>query len=129
MFARHLFVGCLTLVLLTRTVHCLYVDAALCAAAVASQSVTPPLADPTESDPNESGCICKGALLGTACLLADLRLESKLPSPATITLSIATPSTATLVIGPQSDPTALVSLSPPALSGRAVRALLASWRI
>ena len=35
-----------------------------------AQSAMPPLADPSASDPNESGCICKGALLGIACLTA-----------------------------------------------------------
>ncbi len=124
MLAHKLLVCCLTLVLLTRTVHCLYVDATLCAGAAAAQSDSPPLSDPTDSDPNESGCLCKGALFGTACLVPDVRLQSKLLWPASIARSPAV-----VAIGLRSEPVSRGFLTPPPPSGRVLRALIASWQI
>jgi hypothetical protein len=124
MLARKLLVGCLALVLLTRTVHCLYLDVALCAAAATAHSHTPPLSDPTDSDPNESGCLCKGALFGTPCLIAALPLQGKLLLPAPIKCSAGV-----VAVGPQSAPALRGSLSPPPVSGRMLRALIASWQI
>lgn len=124
MFARKLFVGFLTLVLLARGVHCLYVDVAACAGCEASRSDTPPLSDPCDSDPDESGCLCKGALLKTPTLIAGLERQSRLISPAGVA-----PSAAVATVGPQIVPTLRDFLSPPPLSGRAVRAWIASWQI
>ncbi len=122
MHARQLFVGCLALVLLARAVHCLYVDAALCAYASAARTDSRPLSDPTEADPNESGCLCKGALVQTACPLADLQNVLTVPAQIVLAPVVAlTPSA--------SAPTPQELLWRPPRSGRMLRALLVSWQI
>jgi hypothetical protein len=126
MLARRLFVGCLAIVLLARAVHCLYVDVSLCALATAGAQDTPPISDPKEADPNESGCLCKGALLGLPCLLADLDQQSKLLSPIHLVLS---PVALIADLQSSGEPTAQELLWRPPRSGRVVRALIASWQI
>jgi hypothetical protein len=126
MLVRRLFVGCLALVLLARAVHCLYVDVSLCAQATASDQGPRPISDPNESDPNESGCLCKGALVGGPCLLADLEQQSKLLSPAHLILA---PAASVLDLQSVEGPTARDLLWRPPRSGRMVRALIASWQI
>ena len=126
MLARRLFVGCLALVLLTRAVHCLCVDVSLCAQAIGSDQGPRPISDPNESDPNESGCLCKGALVGGPCLLADIEQQSKLLSPAHPFLVAAA---SVLDLQSETEPTARDLLWRPPRSGRMVRALFASWRI
>ena len=126
MLARKLFVGCLALVLLARAAHCLYVDVSLCALAAAGGQDTAPISDPTEADPNESGCLCKGALLGTPCLLADLNQQNKLLSTAQLVL---TPLASVADLQSSGEPTARDLLWRPPRSGRVVRALIASWQI
>ncbi len=116
MFARKLFVGCLALVILARAVHCLYVDAGLCALAADTQGESRPLSDPTATDPNESGCLCKGALIIAPCLPADLLSESHWASLAAIDL---TPAYATVA---RLEQTAHPRVCPPPLSAREVRA-------
>jgi hypothetical protein len=124
MFARKLFVGCLSLVILARAVHCLYVDAGLCALAADTQTDTRPMTDPTSTDPNESGCLCKGALIVAPCLPADMRTEGQLASLAAIDLA---PSAFATVA--QLEPTVQSRVYPPPLSARAMRALFACWQI
>jgi len=126
MFARRLFVGCLTLVLIARAAHCLYVDVSLCALETANSHQTQPLSDPNEADPNESGCLCKGALVGMPCLLASVHEQSKLLSPTNLVLARVTS-----VLDWQSavEPTARDLLWRPPRSGRMVRALIASWQV
>jgi hypothetical protein len=123
MVAKKLFVGCVVLFILGRTVHCLYLDASLCALA-ATNSETQPVTDPTDSDPNETGCICKGALLRVSCLLAELQQQSKLISPALL-------SPAPTAYVPQwcGDSAGADFLRPLPCSGKALRALLASWQV
>ena len=126
MLARRLFVGCLALVLIARAVHCLYVDVSFCAQATASDRGTRPLSDPNEADPNESGCLCKGALVGGPCLLADLEQQTKLLSTAHLVLA---PAISVLDLQSTPEPTARDLLWRPPRSGRMVRALIASWQI
>jgi hypothetical protein len=126
MLARRLFVGCLAFVLLARAVHCLYVDVSLCALATDRAQDTPPISDPKEADPNESGCLCKGALLGLPCLLADLDQQSKLLSPIHLVL---TPAALIVDLQSSGEPTARELLWRPPRSGRVLRALIASWQI
>jgi hypothetical protein len=124
MFTRTLLTGFLALVLLTRTVHCLYVDATLCAGAVAAQSESRPLSDPDESDPNESGCICKGAIFGAPCLIPEPERQLSLLSPLDAACAPA--------VGAhrlQFEPTLAEFFPPPPLSARAVRAWIGSWQI
>jgi len=122
MLARKLLLGCLTLVLLTRTLHCVYTDALSCASAVASSHASQPLSDPSESDPHESGCLCKGILPKAPCPLSALEAQRTLP----VQIVMA--------------PAALISTLPleatvrdfpwrPPRSGSFLRALLASWQI
>ncbi len=124
MLARQLFVLCLTLVLFTRAVHCLYVDAGLCARAATAAGGTQPLSDPTESDPNESGCLCKGALVTAPCLIVDLETQTKLISAAQLV-----PAPAGFLPAWSTERTVQDLLWPPPRSGRMVRALLVSWQI
>jgi hypothetical protein len=124
MFGRTLLAGCLALIIVARTVHCLYVDALLCAHAAAASSDSPlPLSDPTESDPNESGCICKGALVGVPCQAADPRAigESTWSFEAVPSLPDSS-----LVA---SKPVQARQQMPPPISGKTLRALCASWQI
>jgi hypothetical protein len=124
MFARRLFIGCLALVVLTRALHCLHVDATLCAAAAAARSATPPLCDPCESDPNESGCLCKGVVFAPPCLVADLEYRGKLLATATVG---PRPAAAALALRPH--PSLHDLLAPVLPSGRVLRALIASWQV
>ncbi len=126
MLARRLFVGCLAIVLLARAVHCLYVDVSLCTLATAGNHDTPPISDPKEADPNESGCLCKGALLGTPCLLAGVEQQNKLLSLSHLVL---TPVASVLDVQSSGEPTARDLLWRPPRSGRVLRALIASWQI
>jgi hypothetical protein len=126
MLARRLFVGCLTLVLLSRAVHCLYVDAMLCAHAAAAQEESAPLSDPSETDPNESGCLCKGALVGDPCLLAQVDEQSRLLSVVQLGLS---PASSLIALQSSGNPSVDDLLWPPPRSAQVVRALLASWQI
>lgn len=125
MVARKLWVGCLALVILARAVHCLYVDAGLCAVVmtVCTQSDTP-LSDPNATDPNESGCLCKGALVVVPDLLADMQIERQIATLATFDL---TPSAIANVA--QFEPTLEARVCPPPLSAGALRALRACWQI
>jgi hypothetical protein len=113
----------LALVLVLRGVHCLYVEAELCAAARAAQSESPPLADPSESDPNETGCLCKGALVTVVCPVADLRPQADF---AWLRAAAAPLFDAPALPDEFSAPAVL--LAPP-VSGRTLRALRASWQI
>lgn len=123
MVARKLFVGCLALVLLTRAVHCLCVDVSLCAHAASNQSESP-LSDPKDTDPNESGCLCKGALLGGHCLPTDLQSHAKLVLPSQLALAPTF-----LALQVPSEPSSQDFLWPPPRSGNLLRALIASWQI
>ena len=126
MFARRLFVGCLALVLLTRAVHCLYVDVGLYAQSTANDQGERPISDPNESDPNESGCLCKGALIGSCGLLADLEQQSKLLA---LVHPCLTPMGSVLDLQSATEPAARDLLWRPPRSGRMLRALIASWQI
>ena len=122
MLARQLFVGCLALVLLARAVHCLYVDATLCASATVLETDSRPLSDPTETDPNESGCLCKGALVETPCPLAELQKSLTVPMRIVLAPSVGWAASASPRT-PQD-----LSWRPPR-SGSTLRALFASWQI
>jgi hypothetical protein len=126
MFARRLFVGCLALVLIARTVHCLYVDVSLCASAAGESNGNRPLSDPNESDPNESGCLCKGALVIVPSLPADLERQSESLAAADLMLA---PSALGLDLQLAAQATPQDLSWPPPRSGRMVRALIASWQI
>jgi hypothetical protein len=124
MLARKLLVSALALVVLMRAVHCLHVDAEACAAAKAAGTDSPPLADPTDSDPNESGCLCKGAVFVAPCIVPASHRANDL-------LSIADFPVMPLhkALAAQSRPAADPGLAPSPVSGRMLRALIASWQI
>jgi hypothetical protein len=123
MLTRKLFIGALALVILGRGVHCLCLDASLCARATEAGSERP-LTDPTESDPNESGCICKGALVRVPCLL--MRLN---PQPHLMAFVHVLPAPAAWLSPYRSEGALHDFLCRPARSGKAMRAWLASWQI
>src|SRR5260221_5804282 len=118
MLARRVFIGCLALVLLSRTVHSMYVDAVLCAHAAKAQEESAPLSDPTESDPNESGCLCKGALVGVSFLLAQVDEQNRTLSVVQLGLS---PGSSFIDLQSSDDSTADDLLWPPPRSGQLVR--------
>ena len=124
MFVRKLPLILLALVLVARGVHCLHVEAELCAYALAARSPSPPLADPSDADPNETGCLCKGALVtNDACPASELRPVASLAWLADATaLSFDDVALADHSSAPSNQ------IMPP-VSGRTMRALLASWQI
>ncbi len=124
MFARALWVACLSTVLLVRTAHCLYVEATLCERACAAASADPPLSDPCESDPNESGCICRGAIFIAPCEVPTLERQGDLLPPLDH-CPIAVPGNPCA----QREPARASLFPPPQLSARAVRAWFACWQI
>ena len=119
---RRSFAIALAIVILSRAIHCLYVDVDLCARVAAAASQTPPLADPQDSDPDESGCLCKGAVIIAPCLPADLPEQGKFSpqifgAPASLVAAVAVDSR----LSDQS--------LPPPCTARQLRALIASWQI
>jgi hypothetical protein len=123
MVIRKLLVGCLALVLLARAVHCLHVDAMLCASVVQAALETPPLTDPSEADLNESGCLCKGAVSVEPCVVADPRL-----SCASCASMETSSQTGWLVVAPEPRVAADFAVPSPLSAGK-LRALRASWQI
>jgi hypothetical protein len=123
MLIRKLFVGCLALVLIARAVHCLHVDAMLCAGVIKAALESPPLSDPSETDLNESGCLCKGAISVESCPVADPRL-----SGASYALIEAPSPASRLVVEPQPRFAADFAVPAPFSAGK-LRALHASWQI
>jgi len=128
MLNRPLLTVVMGLALLSRTVHCLYTTADLCALAAADRSPAGrPLTNPTAADPNESGCICKGALVAHADLLSPVSLALKAPSPFEV-MRVAdcradeAAARAAAVID-------LAAASCPPIYGRALRAWVASLLI
>ncbi len=123
MLYRKIPVILLALVLVARGVHCLYLEAELCATARATHSQSPPITDPADSDPNETGCLCKGALVATVCPVAELRPQANL---AWLDAAAAPSLDAPVFPNEFSAP---VALAPPPISGRTLRARCASWQI
>lgn len=125
LFVRKLLMIVLAAVLVVRGIHCLRVEAELCACAKAAHSQSPPLADPSDADPNETGCLCKGALVTTAaCPAGELR-----PQAGFGWLVVAGTSSSFNALALAGDDRAPSERMPSPLSGRTLRALRACWQI
>ena len=119
MHPRHLFVILLATVLVGRTLHCCYVEAALCRPAGTSDPDSRPLTNPNDNDPNETGCICKGAVLKAPAPLEAVRSQLEAFNPLAGPAEPA--ALAPLAPDVSSRPLEPHLLGPPPLGGRALR--------
>ncbi len=121
---RRIFIGCMVLVLFGRGVHCLCLDACLCARAAEAARGESPLSDPSESDPNDSRCLCKGALVRAACPLERVKVVRAIASAT----ELAQVSSAWAPAW-RFEPAVVDHSWPPPRWGKLARAFLASWQI
>jgi hypothetical protein len=123
MGSRKLLVTCLTLVLVSRTLHCLATGLDLCIAARTTAADARPLSDPSATDPNETGCICRGAVFVAPFVPAELERTAYVAPP----VECEVVGQALVALRPER--AILDDSGPPLGSGRKLRAQIASWQI